>query len=166
MGALKPHSAAAQPGPSTTALHIYPAGAQPRAPLPGGSTVGPIAVYGLVADLVLALVSHGAELAAYEKGSVELHWGPNGVQGRFHPLWAASVDANLRQHFTPGPVAPPQPRPHVWPPQPLPRQPAAPARNMRPARRGNPVQERGRQGLRISGTELPPWAHAHDHDEP
>jgi hypothetical protein len=81
-------------------LHVLVArgdGAMSREPLP---------VEGVAAQMVLAILSHQDEINNYGRGAVELHWGPNGVQGRLSPLWEHTIAPELVETFLVAPVGP------------------------------------------------------------
>lgn len=94
----------------------------------------PLPVEGIAAQMVLAILSHQDEINNYGRGAVELHWGPNGVQGRMQPLWEHTISPELVEATFAVPIGP-QMRWH-----PL-----------------SPVREFSSGGFHIRGTEeLPP----------
>ncbi len=95
----------------------------------------PYLAHGVAAQLVLAILAHQDEINAYPKGAVELHWGPNGVQGRFHPLWEPTLPATISAYFAPSP---------------FPAGPRTPGRTA-------VVHTLGVQDLEIHGDERTPW---------
>lgn len=100
----------------------------------------PFEAHGLAAKLLLAVAAHAAEIErACAKGTIELHWGPNGISGRLTHQWDERLSADLLAEFTPTPSASPSASPSA---------PRSATKRHLPA-----VRRRGLGELVIIGTE-------------
>lgn len=114
--------------PASLIIAVSRSGERPDTP-----TVEPYTVGGVAAQLILAILSHADEIGAYERGQIQLDFGPGGVAGRLHPLWEQTIDPAILAHFSPM------------------------ATRVAKAKRARPSQSVEREAVVIEGNEQPPW---------
>jgi hypothetical protein len=96
----------------------------------------PITVSGVAAQLILSILSHADEIGSYDRGQVQLDFGPGGVAGRLHPLWEQTIDPAILAHFSPSSAV------------------ATRVAKSKKTRATTPVE---REAVVIAGNEQPPW---------
>lgn len=89
----------AEPAPDASRDTMERLGLQVIVRRADGAETQPHSLEGVAAQIVLALLTHQAEINGYAKGALEFDWGPNGLRGRMHPMWDHTIAPALVQQF-------------------------------------------------------------------